>query len=215
MILTRYMLADYSSIKLTSMPTALSFEKSRPIQVIPYQTRWPREYEETAKDLQLALGNTARYIDHIGSTSVPELQAKDVLDIQITVHDLYDPNIQAKLEAVGYTGFTSAYSDEFIGMETDSRDLEKRMIREKTGQRRMHIHIREYGRFNQRYPLLFRDYLRASKVTRQSYGLLKERLAQLFPESKDGYYFIKDPLMDMMFEAAEHWALHAGWKLRS
>ena len=197
------------------MPTAITFEKSRPIQVIPYQARWPKEYEETAADLRAALGDTARYIDHIGSTSVPNLQAKDVLDIQITVHDLDDPVIQAKLEAVGYTGFSKEYHDEFSGMDPNSPELEKRMIREKAGQRRMHIHIREYGRFNQRYPLLFRDYLRASTVTRQTYGLLKERLAQLFPESKDGYYFIKDPLMDMMFEAAEHWALHSGWKLRT
>ena len=174
------------------MPTAITFEKSRPIQVIPYQARWPKEYEETAADLRAALGDTARYIDHIGSTSVPNLQAKDVLDIQITVHDLEDPAIQAKLEAVGYTGFSKEYHDEFSGMDPNSPELEKRMIREKAGQRRMHIHIREYGRFNQRYPLLFRDYLRTSTVTRQTYGLLKERLAQLFPESKDGYYFIKD-----------------------
>lgn len=197
------------------MPTALTFEKSRPIQVIPYQERWPKEYEETARDLQQALGETARYIDHIGSTAVPGLQAKDVLDIQITVYDLNDSAIQTKLEAVGYTGFTTEYRDVFIGMDNNSPGLEKRMIREKMGQRRMHIHIREYGRFNQRYPLLFRDYLRASEVTRNTYGLLKERLAKLFPESKGGYYFIKDPLMDMIFEGAKHWALHSGWHLRS
>jgi len=197
------------------MPTALTFEKSRPIQIIPYQQRWLKEYEETAKDIQEALGETARYIDHIGSTSVLGLQAKDVLDIQITVHNLYDPEIQSKLESAGYTGFTTDYRDVFAGMDDNSPELEKRLIREKKGQRKMHIHIREYGRFNQRYPLLFRDYLSASEVTRHTYGLLKERLAKLFPESKDGYYFIKDPLMDMIFEGAEHWALHSGWSLRS
>lgn len=205
----------YPFTKPAFMPNAMSFEKSRPIRVIPYQKRWGKEYEETAKDLQEVLGNTAKYIDHIGSTSVPGLQAKDVLDIQITVHNLSDPHIQLKLEAVGYTGFTTEYRDEFAKMSPSSPDLEKRMIREKKGQRKMHIHIREFGRFNQRYPLLFRDYLRASEVTRYTYGLLKERLAQLFPESKEGYYFIKDPLMDMLFEAAEQWALHSGWQLRS
>lgn len=197
------------------MSIATSFEKSRPVQIMSYQERWPIEYQETAKDIEQALGDTARYLDHIGSTSVPGLQAKDVLDIQITVHDLYDPHIQSKLEAAGYTGFTTEYRDEFANMDPHSPALEKRLIREKVGQRRMHIHIREYGRFNQRYPLLFRDYLRASEVTRYTYGLLKERLAQLFPESKEGYYFIKDPLMDMLFEAAEHWALYTGWQLRT
>ncbi len=187
------------------MQIPISFEKSRPIRVIPYQERWPQEFADIAADLSEVLGDCVLAIDHIGSTSVPGLAAKDVIDIQLTVADLLDPEISKRLKQGGYTRFTAEFTDSFVAMADDSPELQKRMARQKEGQRRIHIHIREKGRFNQRYPLLFRDYLRASEVTRNAYALLKERLAQLFPESSEGYYFIKDPLMDLMYEAAEQW----------
>ncbi len=187
------------------MQIPISFEKSRPIRVIPYQERWPQEFADIAADLSEVLGDCVLAIDHIGSTSVPGLAAKDVIDIQLTVADLLDPEISKRLKQGGYTRFTAEFTDSFVGMADDSPELQKRMARQKEGQRRIHIHIREKGRFNQRYPLLFRDYLRASEVTRNAYALLKERLALLFPESSEGYYFIKDPLMDLMYEAAEQW----------
>lgn len=192
------------------MEIPLSFEKSRPIRVIPYQERWPQEFAVIAADLQQILGDCVLTIDHIGSTSVPGLAAKDVIDIQLTVADLSDPEIPKRLKQGGYTRFTAEFTDSFVGMADDSPELQKRMARQKEGQRRIHIHIREKGRFNQRYPLLFRDYLRASEVTRHAYALLKERLAQLFPDSSEGYYFIKDPLMDLMYEAAEQWERREG-----
>ncbi|MEZ5039959.1 MAG: GrpB family protein [Saprospiraceae bacterium] len=193
------------------MEIPINFEKGRPIIVIPYQERWPAEFQRIATDLQQSLGDLALRIDHIGSTSVPGLAAKDVIDIQITVADLNDPQIPVRLTANGYTRFSTEYRDVFVGMDDASPQLEKRMVQAKAGDRRAHIHIRELGRFNQRYPLLFRDYLRASAVTRLSYALIKERLAQLFPESSEGYYFIKDPLMDLMYEAAEQWARLTNW----
>lgn len=192
------------------MQIPLSFEKSRPIRVIPYQERWPQEFAAIATDLREVLGDCVLAIDHIGSTSVPGLAAKDVIDIQLTVADLLDPEIPKRLKQGGYTRFTAEFTDSFVGMADDSPELQKRMARQKEGQRRIHIHIREKGRFNQRYPLLFRDYLRASEVTRNAYALLKERLAQLFPDSSEGYYFIKDPLMDLMYEAAEQWGRREG-----
>jgi GrpB-like predicted nucleotidyltransferase (UPF0157 family) len=71
--------------------------------------------------------------------------------------------------------------------------------------------MREEGRLNQRYALLFRDYLRASPTVRVAYGIIKERLATVFPESIDGYLYIKDPVMDLMFAAAESWASTCRW----
>lgn len=194
------------------MQIPLSFEKGKSIVILPYQERWPEEYQLIATDLKACLGDLALRIDHIGSTSVQGLAAKDVIDLQVTVADLEDPRIPERLAAGGYTGFTDQYRDSFVGMDEASAQLEKRMAKEKKGDRKAHIHIREQGRFNQRYPLLFRDYLRSSEVTRLSYALLKERLAQLFPDSAEGYYFIKDPLMDLMYEAAEQWAKWTQWE---
>ena len=63
---------------------------SAPIVIIPYQNRWRSEFREVARRLRQVLGDLASRIDHIGSTSVPGLGAKDIIDIQITVEDLDD-----------------------------------------------------------------------------------------------------------------------------
>ena len=71
------------------------------IEIIPYQDNWPREFQEIALALRRALGALALRIDHIGSTSVPGLAAKDVIDIQITVTQLSGEVITA-MTAPGY-----------------------------------------------------------------------------------------------------------------
>ena len=72
------------------------------VQIIPYQGRWPGEFREIAADLRNGLGNLALRIDHIGSTSVPGLAAKDIIDVQISVEALNEP-VKAAMEALGYT----------------------------------------------------------------------------------------------------------------
>ncbi|MGH2482027.1 MAG: GrpB family protein, partial [Ktedonobacteraceae bacterium] len=58
------------------------------ITIVPYDTNWPAAFIEVARPLRAALGDLALRIDHIGSTSVPGLAAKDIIDVQITVADL-------------------------------------------------------------------------------------------------------------------------------
>ena len=79
-------------------------------------------------------------------------------------------------------------------------------------ERRTHIHIRELGRFNQRFALLFRDYLRWSENIRAEYELLKRRAAQLFPGSIDGYLSLKDPVEHIVYAAASLWAEKVRWR---
>lgn len=68
----------------------MQFKQSNPVTIIPYQPHWPAEFQHIGTDLRRVLGKTAVPIDHIGSTSVPQLPAKDIIDIQITVADLED-----------------------------------------------------------------------------------------------------------------------------
>jgi GrpB-like predicted nucleotidyltransferase (UPF0157 family) len=71
-------------------------------------------------------------------------------------------------------------------------------MREPEGERLAHIHIRELDRFNQRYALLFRDYLRDSEAVRKEHEVVKRRAARLFPNSIDGYLFLKDPVFHII-----------------
>ena len=182
------------------------------IIISPYDPTWPAQFRDIAQHLRATFADSALRIDHIGSTSVPDLDAKDIIDIQVTVVELEDLPFDA-LAAAGYTVRDHSYRDDFVEItDISSPELCKRYMHEVEGQRRCNIHIRQAGRFNQRFPLLFRDYLRASTVSRRSYEIIKYRLAALFPESIDGYLSIKDPLMDMLYEAATHWAAQVDWQ---
>ena len=80
-----------------------------------------------------------------------------------------------------------------------------------TGPVAANVHIRVQGRFNQRYPLLCRDYLRAHPLAAAAYGTIKQNLAARFPHDAEAYYDIKDPVFDLIMAAAEDWARATGW----
>jgi GrpB-like predicted nucleotidyltransferase (UPF0157 family) len=194
------------------MPDYDITRKSRPVVVTPYRPRWVSEFTQIATRIRRVVDDAAIRIDHIGSTAVPGLGAKDVIDIQITVADLgRADNLTKPLIASGFRQGTRFEYDEFHGKAETDLDLRKLYLREPEGERRAHIHVRELGRFNQRYSLLFRDYLRASEAVREEYELFKQRAAHVFPESIDGYLFLKEPVFHIIYEAASLWAEKVGW----
>ena len=75
----------------------------------------------------------------------------------------------------------------------------------------VHVHVREEGRPNQQYPLLFRDYLRADPLAAGSYGSLKRALAATVEDDWDAYYAVKDPACDLIIAGARQWADRVGW----
>jgi GrpB-like predicted nucleotidyltransferase (UPF0157 family) len=166
-----------------------------------------------AKRIHTVTGDAILRIDHIGSTAVPALSAKDVIDIQLTVASIENTAILIKsLEEAGFQPRNSFEYDEFHGLPSQSPELRKIYIREPLGERRFHIHVREAGRFNTRFALLFRDYLCANDHARAEYELLKCRAAKLFPDSIDGYLFLKEPAFHLIYYAADLWAEKIGWE---
>lgn len=187
------------------------------IIIVPYNASWPEAFAEVARPLRTALGDLALRIDHIGSTSVPGLAAKDIIDVQVTVKDFAcTPQLVVALGSLGYTQVPDILNDHlpplYQGPETD---WEKRYFRPAASQRPMHLHIRALGRPNQRYPILFRDYLRAHPVASAAYAQIKANLSQRHPDDIDFYYDIKDPLCDIMIDAAEDWVQMTGWQMGS
>lgn len=131
------------------------------ISIVPYERHWPSEYVQLATALQLALGSLALRIDHIGSTAVPGLVAKNVIDIQVTVAG-FSQALEDALGAVGYTRRTDITHDHAPPQWSGPPDAwEKWYFHPPANQRSTHLHVRVAGRPNQRYALLFRDYLRA------------------------------------------------------
>jgi GrpB-like predicted nucleotidyltransferase (UPF0157 family) len=195
-----------------SIPELDITRKSRPVVIISYQPHWVDEFKRIAGEIRSVFGTAAIRIDHIGSTAVPGLGAKDVIDLQITVSDLGEVGgLIRPLRAAGFRQGDAFQYDVFRTMPATDLELRKLFMREPEGDRRTHIHVRELGRFNQTYALLCRDYLRASKAVRDDYELLKRRASSLFPESIDGYLFLKDPVFHLIYEAASLWAEKVGW----
>lgn len=182
------------------------------IEIVEYKTSWPQEFDELALSLGAVLGPLALRIDHVGSTAVPGLCAKDVIDVQVTVPSV-DAVVAETMSRGGFELHAAATSDHVPpGAPDDPDDWRKLLFKNAAGKRRAHIHVRRQGAANQRYALLFRDFLRANPSTAAAYGELKRRLAQSLAQP-DSYPEVKDPAVDLIYFAAERWAGFSRWQV--
>ena len=181
------------------------------ITISPYNGRWPEQFEQIRALLAAALGQLALRIDHIGSTSVPGLGAKDIIDVQVTVAALTEEVRQCLLNA-RFQQFRQDASDHVpAGADPSASLWEKFLFNEPEGQRRANIHVRILDSPNQKYPLLFRDYLRAHPHSAQTVEIIKRQLAKHHGDDKETYYDIKDPVYDLIWDAAKMWASYTNW----
>jgi GrpB-like predicted nucleotidyltransferase (UPF0157 family) len=180
------------------------------IEIVEYNPRWPAQYNEIAARLAATFGDRALRIDHIGSTSVPGLVAKPIIDVQVTVRDF--DGVPEALLAAGLEMSEFARDHRPPGTTVPDEQLEKRLGFTRAGPIDAHVHVRVDGRFNQRYALLFRDYLRAAPEAAASYAAIKRALADIVGDDRDAYYAVKDPVCDLIMGAAEVWAENASWQ---
>jgi GrpB-like predicted nucleotidyltransferase (UPF0157 family) len=184
----------------------------RRIAIVAYRDAWPAEFAALAQSIAVALGDHALRIDHIGSTSVPGLAAKDVIDIQVTVAD-FTSELQTAFERAGYQRIPYNQDHRPPGAEGNARQWEKQMYSLETDPRRLNLHVRRAGSANGRYALLFRDYLRTHPLAAGGYARAKVALSQHGLTNWDLYYDVKDPICDIIMAGAEDWAAATGWKL--
>ncbi|MCP3920193.1 MAG: GrpB family protein [bacterium] len=192
------------------------------IQILPYRTAWPAEFAALARTLRDAFGDLALRIDHIGSTAVPDLDAKDILDVQITVRDLDAAALHAAVDRTNLEWRADIDGDHCPpGLELPARELAKLYATRHAPARAteadprdvaVHCHIRAEGRFNQRYALLCRDYLRTHRLAADAYAEIKRQLARRFPTDAESYYDVKDPVFDVLMAGAEEWARRVDWR---
>jgi GrpB-like predicted nucleotidyltransferase (UPF0157 family) len=183
------------------------------IEIIPYTSRWPAEFQQIGGNLRALLGDAALRIDHIGSTSVPNLAAKDIIDVQISVATL-DPALAVRLTAAGYTRVERITGDHRPPTDTSpDAQWSKWLFRPPTDHRPTNIHMRINGHANQRYALLFRDYLRSHPLAAEAYAQVKLALARRDNADIDFYYDVKDPVCDIIMAGAEEWVARTNWML--
>ncbi|MPZ15009.1 MAG: GrpB family protein [Chloroflexi bacterium] len=138
----------------------------RQIVVVDYNPSWPTEFEEEQIRIRSSVP-WIRAIEHAGSTSVPGLAAKPIIDMLAAVEDLADAESgQENLKALGYE------------LVPDPTLPERRYFRRLSGVvHSHHLHVYAWAGFSERQEILFRDYLRRHPETASEYGVLKRRLA--------------------------------------
>jgi GrpB-like predicted nucleotidyltransferase (UPF0157 family) len=183
------------------------------VRIVEPRPGWTGDYDALAGRLRSALGALALGVEHIGSTAVPGLAAKDVIDVQVLVADLDAPGLEEALVAAGLVPRPDVDRGHAPAGDPDEPGhWRKRFLVGAPGDREVHVHVRRAGAPNARFPLVVRDYLRATPAAAAAYAELKRRLAAIEPPLDRGTYAdIKDPAFDLIMLAAESWATATGW----
>jgi GrpB-like predicted nucleotidyltransferase (UPF0157 family) len=154
------------------------------VEIVPYDSRWPQLFAlEKAHLLGVLPGDVIRRIEHFGSTAVPGLVAKPVVDMLVEVNDLeaVKARVVPILESEGY---------DYVWRPTSGEDVPPWYAwfikRNSAGVRTHHIHMVEAG-FPQWDALRFRDHLRAHPDVAAEYAALKRRLVAEFPHDRIAY----------------------------
>jgi GrpB-like predicted nucleotidyltransferase (UPF0157 family) len=170
-----------------------------PVLVVPYDPGWPERFEAWRGRLAGSLGPVARRIEHVGSTSVPGLAAKPIVDIQVSVADMENED--------GYVPLCEA-----AGLQLRFRDDEHRYFHPPPGRPRdVHVHVCQQGSEWERLHLLFRDSLRVSATGRDAYVAAKYEAARLWADQGIAYTEAKSDVILGLLDQAEAWAEATGW----
>ena len=165
--------------------------EKREIKLVEYDRVWPEKFETHAKIIAGTLGSSALRIEHIGSTSVPGLAAKPIIDILLVVKDSADESVYlSQLESAGYV---------LRVREPDWN--EHRMFR--TPERDVHVHIYSAGCKEIERNLTFRDRLRRNTDDRRRYEQTKRELAAREWPNMDAYAEAKTETIESIIAAAQ------------
>lgn len=185
-------------------------ERPERLAIRPYDPTWPDQYARLAARIARAAGG--RRVDHVGSTAVPGLAAKDVIDIQLTVDTIADADrLAGALAEAGFPRVEGIRSDRPKPDAPAPAQWEKRMHGGADPGRLMHLHVRVAGSAGWRAALLLRDWMRADADIRREYAAVKERLAGAGLTATE-YTVAKEPWFDQVWPRAQEWARSAGWR---
>ena len=168
----------------------------RKVEVVPHDPRWRDLFDIESKSIANAMGDNAVTIHHIGSTAIPSIYAKPIIDLLIEVKNFIEVDRQTSgMESLGY---------EVMGEFGISG---RRFFRKNNQEsiRTHHIHTFEMGSAQVERHLTFRDYMLAHPEDAQQYSQLKRELASKYPHNIDKYMDGKDGFIKEIDKKAAQW----------
>lgn len=160
------------------------------VRLAPYTLEWHRRFEEEKALLQASIGQYVLEIQHVGSTSIPGMTAKPIIDIAVAVESFEEATVCiGPLDALGYE-----YRGEY--------GIPRRHYFVKGDPRTYHLHMNEIGSRAWENQVLFRDYLIAHPQLAEEYAALKVDLAQRHPTNREAYVDEKAPFIERVLRMA-------------
>lgn len=164
---------------------------SKPIILVKYNLQWPDLYQYERKRILKTLGQKALAVEHIGSTSIPSLASKNIVDIMLGVQDSDDAEeCLPKLKNIGYDDVTPEPGNPewYYCLGTDLATSY------------CHLHIVKFQSSRWTNHLLFRDYLRTHPDLATQYDDLKNEFAQTFRNDRQAYTQAKASFITSVLE---------------
>lgn len=148
------------------------------VQIVNHDARWAARFEDEARRISGVLGSAVTRIHHIGSTAIPGIPAKPIIDILLEVSSL--PAIDSRTSALEALSYEAKGEFGIPGRRYFRRD-------DASGVRTHHLHAFRCGAPEVDRHLAFRDYLRAFPDVAADYGALKRSLVEAHPDSSERY----------------------------
>ncbi len=184
-----------------------------PTVLVDHRPSWAADGRRLAARISAACGG--RRVDHIGSTAIPGMPAKDVLDLQLGVESLAQGDaVATALTAAGFPRSEDSRQDLPRPAGDDPDRWVKRFHANADPGRAVNVHVRVLDRPNWRWALLFRDWLIAEPVAFAEYRDLKVAVATRYADDPTTlrYAEAKEPWFGFAHDRAERWAIETGWR---
>lgn len=165
-----------------------------PVIIVGYDPRWPVLYKEEKRQILSVIGDRILAIEHIGSTAVPGLGGKDIVDFMVGVDGKEDADeCVQRLQSLDYTDITPqpGHTEWFYCLSKTPGITP-----------RYHLHLMKYPSPFWSKHILFRDYLRAHPEVAAEYFELKKRLADKYGRDRIGYTDAKSEFIEKVVEKA-------------
>ena len=166
------------------------------VEVVPYNPQWKQEFNSESQKIQKILADNVVIIHHIGSTAIPNIYAKPVIDFLIEVKNINLISQQTlAMEKLGYEAMGE------FGL------VGRRYFRKEnpSGIRTHHVHIYQTNSPEIKRHLAFRDYMLAHTQDAEQYSQLKQELARKYPNDIESYMDGKDEFVKRMEKKAIQW----------
>ncbi|GGG11474.1 dephospho-CoA kinase [Rhodococcoides trifolii] len=196
---------------------------ARPLpRLVDWNENWVADAQRVVARLSAACGDAVTRIDHIGSTAVTGMPAKDVIDVQVSVRDLGAADrLREPLQNIGFPRIEHITTDDpkssgVVPGEADPGLWQKRIHGSADPGRPVNVHLRVEGWPGQQFALAFRDWIRADSAAAQEYVEVKRRAESAaagldYPDAIAAYVDTKEPWFETAYDRVQRWIVDTGW----